>query len=57
MSPDRNISFSEIYMSKVTPQMVKVSIGLRSAELEGAAIPGIMKIPMVFKKVLMDYTC
>lgn len=48
-------SFSRIYMSKVTPQMVKISIGLRSAELEGAALPGIMKVPMVFKKVLMNY--
>lgn len=49
------ISFSEVYMSKVTPQMVKVSIGLRSAELQGAALPGIMKVPMVFKKVLVNY--
>ena len=49
------ISFSRIYMSKVTPQMVKVSIGLQSAELEGAALPGIMKVPMIFKKALMDY--
>ena len=49
------IGFARIYMSKVTPQMVKVSIGLRSAELEGAAMPGIMKVPMIFKKVLMNY--
>ena len=48
-------SFSRVYMSKVTPQMVKVSIGLRSAELQGAALPGIMKVPMVFKKVLVNY--
>ena len=48
-------SFSSIYMSKVTPQMVKVSIGLRSAELQGAALPGIMKVPMVFKEVLVNY--
>ena len=47
--------FSEIYMRKVTPQMVKVSIGLRSAELQGAALPGIMKVPMVFKHVLINY--
>lgn len=47
--------FSKIYMNKVTPQMVKVSIGLRSAELQDAAIPGIMKVPMVFKKVLLNY--
>ncbi len=49
------ISFSNVYMSKVTPQMVKVSIGLRSAELQGAALPGIMKVPVVFKKVLVNY--
>ena len=49
------IYFSKIYMNKVTPQMVKVSIGLRSAELQGAALPGIMKVPMVFKKVLLKY--
>lgn len=48
-------SFSSVYMSKVTPQMVKVSIGLRSAELQGAALPGIMKVPVVFKKVLVNY--
>lgn len=47
--------FSEIYMRKVTPQMVKVSIGLRSAEPQGAALPGIMKVPMVFKNVLINY--
>ena len=47
--------FSEIYMRKVTPQMVKVSIGLRSAELQGAALPGIVKVPMVFKNVLINY--
>lgn len=49
------ISFSETYMNKVTPQMVKISIGLRSAELQGAALPGIMKVPIVFKKVLLNY--
>lgn len=48
-------SFSRIYMSKVTPQMVKVSIGLRTAELQGAALPGIMKVPSVFNKVLVKY--
>lgn len=49
------LSFAKVYMDKVTPQMVKVSIGLRSAELEGVAIPGIMKVPLIFKKVLMKY--
>lgn len=49
------IAFAQVYMSKVTPKMVKVSIGLRSAELEGAAMPGIMKVPLIFKKVLTNY--
>lgn len=49
------LAFSTIYMKKVTPQMVKVSIGLRSAELEGAAFPGIMQVPLVFKRVLIKY--
>lgn len=49
------ISFSRTYMNKVTPQMVKVSIGFRSAELEEAALPGIMKTPAVFKKVLANF--
>lgn len=48
-------SFSKVYMGKVTPLMVKVSIGLRSAELQGAAMPGILKVPMVFKNVLVNY--
>ena len=49
------VSFSGIYMTKVTPQMVKISIGLRSPELEGIALPGIMRIPEVFKNVLKQY--
>ena len=48
-------SFSKIYMSKVTPEMVKVSLGLRSADLEGIALQCIMKVPMIFKKVLVNY--
>ena len=48
-------SFSRIYMTNVTPQMVKVSIGLRTEELQGAALPGILKVPMFFKKVLVKY--
>lgn len=49
------LAFSTIYMKKVTPQMVKISVGLRSAELEGAALPGIMQVPLVFKRVLIKY--
>ena len=49
------ISFATVYDSKVTPRMIKISIGLRSAELEDAALSGIMQVPMVFKSVLIEY--
>lgn len=48
-------SFSHVYMQKVTPQMVKVSIGLRSPELYEFTSEGIMKVPEVFKNILMHY--
>lgn len=49
------ISFAEVYMSKVTPQMVKISIGLRTPELYEETAPGILKVPQTLKRVLMDY--
>lgn len=49
------LGFAKVYMAKVTPKMVNISMGLRSAELEGVALPEIMKIPLVFKKVLLSY--
>ena len=49
------IAFSNVYLSKVTRQMVKVSIGLRSQELYPDTMKGIMKIPFVFKEVLIEY--
>jgi len=48
-------SFSEIYMRKVTPKMVRVSLGLRSPELYDVTKDGIMEIPDTFKKVLVRY--
>lgn len=49
------ISFARVYMKKVTPQMVKVSIGLRTPELFPETAEGILEVPKVFKKVLTDY--
>ena len=49
------ISFAKVYMRKVTPQMVKVSIGLRTPELYRETAPGIMRVPQTFKKVLLRY--
>ncbi|MDE6761018.1 MAG: TetR/AcrR family transcriptional regulator [Lachnospiraceae bacterium] len=48
-------SFSEIYMRKVTPRMVKISIGLRTPELYPDTAEGILKVPQVFKRVLVRY--
>ena len=47
--------FSEVYMQKVTPRMVKVSTGLRTPELYPYTAKGISKIPQTFKKALKEY--
>ncbi|MGI6070959.1 MAG: TetR/AcrR family transcriptional regulator [Blautia sp.] len=52
---DDLIFFAEKYMEKVTPKMVKVSMGLRTPELYGDTADGILKIPQVFLKVLTGY--
>lgn len=49
------ISFSRVYMRKVTPEMVKVSMGLRTPELFPDTADKILEIPRVFKEVLTDY--
>lgn len=49
------ILFSKVYMKKVTPKMVKVSIGLRTPELYSDTAEGIYKVPELCKKVLVKY--
>lgn len=49
------ISFSKTYMKKVTPQMVKISIGLRAPELYPDTAERILQVPLTFKAVLMTY--
>ncbi|SCJ81705.1 DNA-binding transcriptional repressor AcrR [uncultured Eubacterium sp.] len=49
------IRFSNLYMEKVTPKMVKVSIGLRTPELIGDTAAGIMAVPAIFKNCLTAY--
>lgn len=49
------ISFADVYTSKVTPRMMNISIGLRAAELEGAALSRILKVPMLVKSVVTEY--
>ena len=47
--------FSEVYLKKVTPKMVKISLGLRSPDLYDLTKNGIKEIPNTFKKVLIRY--
>ena len=49
------IHFARVYTTKVTPRMVKISIGLRTAELEDVALSDIMQVPMVFKSAMIEY--
>lgn len=49
------ISFSQIYMKKVTPEMVKISMGLRAPELYEDTKDEILKVPLTLKKILVDY--
>lgn len=49
------LSFSRVYMQKVTPQMVKISMGLRTPELFADTADRILEIPRVFKEVLTEY--
>lgn len=48
-------SFAEVYSKKVTPKMVKISLGLRSPDLYEITRDGIQEIPDTFKKVLVNY--
>lgn len=48
-------SFADVYLKKVTPKMVKVSLGLRSPDLFDITKDGIRQIPDTFKRVLVRY--
>lgn len=47
--------FARIYMKKVTPEFVKLSLGLRTPELAEDTREGILAIPQVFKSGVMEY--
>ena len=48
-------SFAEVYMKKVSPKMVRVSLGLRSPDLYDVTKDGIREVPDTFKRVLVQY--
>ena len=47
--------FARIFMKKVTPEFVKLSLGLRTPELAEDTREGILAIPLVFKTGVMEY--
>ena len=49
--------FMENYMKEVTPQFVRLSIGLRSPQIYPQTAPLIMDIPQTFLHSLTDYLC
>lgn len=48
-------SFATVYMKKVTPKMVRISLGLRDPDLYEVTREGIQEIPDTFKGVLVTY--
>lgn len=49
------MSFARVYMEKATPQMVRVSMGLRSPELFEDTAEGILAVPRLCREVLLSY--
>lgn len=47
--------FARIYMKKVTPEFVKLSLGLRTPELVEDTREGILAIPLIFKTGVTEY--
>lgn len=54
LQPDLEM-FMNAYMERITPDFVKLSIGLRAPQLYEEAAPYIMKIPQTFITSLIDY--
>lgn len=54
LKPDLEM-FMNCYMERITPDFVKLSIGLRAPQIYKEAEPSIMKIPQVFLDSLVDY--
>ncbi|MGN0527735.1 MAG: TetR/AcrR family transcriptional regulator [Eubacterium sp.] len=47
--------FMSVYMDKITPDFVKLSIGLRAPQIYEETAPMIMKVPQAFVSAITDY--
>lgn len=54
LAPDLEMFMTE-YMNRITPDFVKLSIGLRAPQLYKEAAPLVMKVPQVFLSSLIEY--
>lgn len=54
LAPDLEMFMTE-YMNRITPDFVKLSIGLRAPQLYGEAAPLVMKVPQAFLSSLTSY--
>ncbi len=54
LGPDLEM-FMNAYMEKITPDFVRLSIGLRAPQIYEEVAPGIMKIPQAFLSSLTEY--
>lgn len=54
LAPDLEMFMTE-YMNRITPDFVRLSIGLRAPQLYEEAAPLVMKVPQAFLSTLMEY--
>ena len=54
LAPDLEMFMTE-YMNRITPDFVRLSIGLRAPQLYEEAAPLVMKVPQAFLSTLTEY--
>ena len=54
LAPDLEMFMTE-YMNRITPDFVRLSIGLRAPQLYEEAAPFVMKVPQAFLSTLTEY--
>lgn len=54
LKPDLEM-FMNVYMEKITPDFVKLSIGLRAPQIYEEVTPYMLKVPQAFVNSLVDY--